>query len=110
MKYYGRGWFQLSYPCNYYKAGKALDHDLLNNPDLVSQSDKLAASTAIWYFKETGMNVLAQQGHFNETTRKLNEYECSGKGGYRMQTARVETYHRVRKCFGLPETTTNIIC
>ncbi len=35
--YYGRGWFQLSFPCNYYAAGQSLGLDLLNNPDLVSQ-------------------------------------------------------------------------
>jgi predicted chitinase len=110
MKYYGRGWFQLSYPCNYYNAGKALGLDLIRNPDLVSQTDGIAAATAIWYFKETGMDKLAQQGDFGGTTCKLNEYECSGKGGYHMQAARVQTYHRVRKCFALPEATTNLMC
>ncbi|CAF1142843.1 unnamed protein product [Rotaria sordida] len=109
-KYYGRGWFQLSYPCNYYNAGKALGFDLLNNPDLVSKIDKIAALTAIWYFKETEMNQLAQQDNFGGTTRKLNEYECSGKAGYYMQAERIQTYHRVRKCFDLPEATTNLTC
>jgi predicted chitinase len=110
MKYYGRGMLRLSYPCNYYNAGKALGLDLLKNPNLVSQSDKTAAATAIWFYKESGMNELAQQGHFGGTTRKLNEYECSGKSGYYMQAARVNTYHRVRKCFGLPEATVNLTC
>ncbi|CAF3562370.1 unnamed protein product [Rotaria socialis] len=109
-KYYGRGWFQLSYPCNYYSAGKALGLDLLNNPDFVSRTDRIAASTAIWYYKETGMDKLAQQDNFGGTTRKLNEYECSGKAGYHMQAARLQTYHRVRKCFDLPQTTTNLTC
>ncbi|CAF1252078.1 unnamed protein product [Adineta steineri] len=110
IKYFGRGWFQLSYPCNYYNAGNALAIDLLKNPDLVSHSDKIAAATAIWYYKETGMDILAQQGDFGSTTRKLNEYECSGKAGYHMQAARVQCYHRVRKCFNLPHATTNLIC
>ena len=56
------------------------------------------------------MNKLAQQGNFSGTTRKLNEYECLGKAGYHMQTARIQTYHKVRKCFGLPEATTDLIC
>ncbi len=109
-RYYGRGWFQLSYPCNYYNAGKALGIDLLNTPDLVSQSEKIAASTAIWYYKETGMNEIAQKDNFGGTTRKLNEHECTGKAGYFMQAARVETYRRVRKCFDLPEITNKLIC
>jgi predicted chitinase len=110
VKYFGRGWFQLSYPCNYYHAGKALGLNLLDNPDLVIESDKNAASTAIWYYLETGMNKLAQEDNFGGTTRKLNEYECSGKSGHHFQAARVQIYHRVRKCFGLPETTNNLIC
>ena len=71
---------------------------------------KIAAATAIWYYKETGMNELAQKDNFGGTTRKLNEYECTGKAGHHMQAARVETYHRVRKCFDLPEITNNLIC
>ncbi|CAF0820520.1 unnamed protein product [Adineta ricciae] len=111
VKYYGRGWFQLSYPCNYHNAGKALGIDLLKEPGLVSESEKIAAATAIWYYKETGMDKLAQRGDFGETTRKINEYECSGKAGHQMQAARVQTYHQVRKCFNLPPATnSNLIC
>src|SRR5690242_7472860 len=99
---------QLSHPCNYYDAGEALGLDLLNNPDLVSQSDKIAAATAIWYYKKTGMNTLAQQGHFGGTTRILNKYQCSSKVGYYMHITRVKIYHKVRKCLSLPETSVNL--
>jgi predicted chitinase len=101
---------QLTYPCNYHNAGKALGLDLLNNPDLVSQSDKVAAATAIWYYIDTGMNELAQQGHFGGTTRRLNKYQCSSKVGYYMQMGRVRVYQKVRKCFGLLETAVNLTC
>ena len=84
--------------------------DLLSSPELVSQSEKIAAATAMWYHKETGMDELAKKGDFRETTRKLNEYECTGKAGYHMQAARVKTYRRVRQCFGLPETKENLVC
>ncbi len=109
-KYYGRGMLHLSYPCHYYEAGKALGLDLLNHPDLVSQSDRVAAATAIWYYKETGMKEFAQQGHFGGTTRRLNKYQCSGKAGFYMQMTRVKIYYRVRKCFDLPETSVNLMC
>lgn len=56
------------------------------------------------------MNELAQQDNFAATTRKINEYECAGKGGYHMQAARIQIYHRIRHCFGLPEATMNLIC
>jgi predicted chitinase len=110
MKYHGRGMFHLSDPCNYYDAGKALGLDLLNNPNLVSQSDKIAAATAIWYYKETRMNELAQKGYFGDTTRRLIKYQCSSKDGYETQKVRVKIYHEVRKCFNLPETTVNLFC
>lgn len=110
IQYYGRGWFQLSYPCNYHNAGKAIGLDLLKNPNLVSESEKIAASTAIWYFKETGMDKLAQEGFFANTTRKLNEYECQGKAGYHMQAARIKTFQRILPCFNLPHVEENLIC
>lgn len=101
---------QISYPCHYYEAGKVLGLDLLNNPDLVSQSDKVAATTAIWYYKYTGINELAQQGNFSGTTRRLNKYQCSSQIGYNIHMARVKIYHKVRKCFDLPEISANITC
>jgi len=110
VQYYGRGLFQLSYPCNYYQAGQALGLDLLKDPDLVSSHDTIAAATAIWYYKETGMNECAQKGDFGGSTRKLNEYECQGKAGYPLQLGRIQTYQRVRKCFDLPETTQQLSC
>jgi predicted chitinase len=109
-KYYGRGMLQLSYPCHYYEAGKALGLDLLNDPDLVSQSDTVAAATAIWFYQRTGMNEFAQQGQFGDTTRRLNRYQCSGQVGYNKQMIRVKIYHKVRKCFSLPETSVNLTC
>ena len=84
--------------------------NLLENPDLVSDNEAIAAATAIWYYTETGMNEFARTGHFGRTTRKINEYECAGKAGHHMQTARVRAYHRVRKCFDLPEVTKQLTC
>jgi predicted chitinase len=101
---------QLSYPCHYYEAGKILGLDLLNNPDLVSQSDKVAAAAAIWYFKETGMIELAQQGDFGGSTRRLKKYQCSSNIGHNIHVTRVKIYQKVRQCFGLPETSMNLTC
>ncbi len=109
-QYYGRGWFQLSYPCNYWNAGQALNLDLLSNPDLVVQSDRIAVATAIWYYKTTGMNEPASQGDFANTTHILNKYECNGNPGQHMQKDRVNTYQHIRQCFGLPEATNNLYC
>ena len=84
--------------------------DLLKEPNRIAQSEQLAAASAIWYYKKTGMDELARQDLFGDTTRKLNEYECSGKAGHHMQAARVKTYHRVRQCFNLPATAEKLTC
>jgi len=100
--YYGRGWFQLSYPCNYYAAGNALGLDLLNNPDLVSQQQDVAVKTAVWFFQTNNMVGPARQGDFAATTRIINgAQECNGGPGAANQQTRVETYKRIRICFGL---------
>ncbi|CAF1663140.1 unnamed protein product, partial [Adineta ricciae] len=66
--YYGRGWFQLSWPCNYYAAGQSLGIDLLNNPDLVEQQQDIAVKTAIWFYNANNMAAPAKQGDFAATT------------------------------------------
>ncbi|KAI4327817.1 hypothetical protein L6164_020234 [Bauhinia variegata] len=46
--YYGRGPIQLTYNYNYAKAGKAIEVDLINNPDLVAEDAVISFKTAIW--------------------------------------------------------------
>jgi hypothetical protein len=102
--YYGRGWFQLSWPCNYYAAGNALRVDLLNNPDLLEQEQDLAAKAAIWFYKSNRMDGPARLGDFAATTRIINgNLECDGGPSAANQHQRVESYRRIRQCFGLGE-------
>ncbi len=109
--YYGRGWFQLSYPCNYYAAGESIGLDLLNNPDLASQQQDVAVKTALWFYQTNNMAVPAQQGDFAATTRIINgKVECDGGPGAANQQTRVETYERIRQCFGLGNPTKNPTC
>lgn len=109
--YYGRGWFQLSWPCNYYAAGQSLGIDLLNNPDVVEQQDDMAVKTAIWFYNANNMGPPAQAGDFAATTRIINgKLECNGGPEYANQLVRVATYKRIRYCFNLGEPTINPIC
>lgn len=109
--YYGRGWFQLSWPCNYHAAGQALGVDLLSNPNLVEQDQGLAVKTAVWFYEANGMSGPARTGDFAATTRIINgNLECNGGSGYNSQLTRVATYRRVRQCFGLGEPTKNPVC
>ncbi|CAF0845390.1 unnamed protein product [Adineta steineri] len=109
--YYGRGCFQLSYPCNYYAAGQSLGLDLLNNPDLVAQRQDIAFKTAIWYYQANKMDVPAQKGDFAATTRIINgKLECDGGPGVANQQTRVATYKRIRLCFSLGQPKINPTC
>ena len=109
--YYGRGWFQLSWPCNYHAAGQALGVDLLSNPDLVEQQQDLAVKTAVWFYNANNMAGPARQGDFAATTRIINgALECSGGSGYNSPLQRVATYRRIRHCFGLGEPSRNPVC
>ncbi|CAF1343350.1 unnamed protein product [Adineta ricciae] len=109
--YYGRGWFQLSWPCNYHAAGRSLGVDLLSDPDLIEKQQDLAVKTAIWFYKTNKMDVPAKQGDFAATTRIINgKLECNGGSGAAKQKKRVESYKRIRKCFGLGEPKKNPMC
>lgn len=109
--YHGRGWFQISYPCNYNSAGKALGFDLLRNPDLVSQRQDLAVKTAVWFYNTNQMVEPARRGDFPATTRIINgKHECDGGPGFKKQQTRVETYRRVRKCFDLGTSNKSFFC
>nr|P29021.1 RecName: Full=Acidic endochitinase; Flags: Precursor [Petunia x hybrida]CAA35791.1 acidic chitinase [Petunia x hybrida] len=48
--YYGRGPIQLTGQSNYDLAGKAIEQDLVNNPDLVATDATVSFKTAIWFW------------------------------------------------------------
>ncbi|CAF3913873.1 unnamed protein product [Rotaria sp. Silwood2] len=106
-QYYGRGWFQLSWPCNYKGAGDALGVDLLKNPEQVAESDTLAAATALWFWNANNMGQPAREGNFGATTQIINSIEC---GPTAQQDNRVRHYQKVRQCFGLPPATDKLKC
>ena len=57
------------------------------------------------------MDDPAQRGDFAATTRIINgALECDGGSGANNQQSRVETYKRVRQCFGLGEPKINPTC
>jgi putative chitinase len=70
-KYRGRGLIQLTGKDNYTNAAKALEADLVNNPDLVSEP-KYAALTAGWFWNKRNLNVEADAKDYTGMTKKIN--------------------------------------
>jgi len=99
--YYGRGFMQLTWNCNYNEAGKGLGRNLLADPDQVETSDQVAWETALWFWAVNGIDVPARNGQFGETTNKINgALECNG-GNQAAQQSRVNRYQTFRQCEGL---------
>lgn len=70
-KYCGRGLVQITGRANYAKCGEALGLDLINHPELL-ELPQHAAMSAAWFWKQKGLNDLADRDEFNTITRRIN--------------------------------------
>ena len=70
-KYRGRGFIQLTGKDNYTACGKALGHDLVNDPDYLL-TPKGAIQSAVWYWNSRNLSPLADQNDILTVTKKIN--------------------------------------
>ncbi|MFJ2386253.1 glycoside hydrolase family 19 protein [Pseudomonas koreensis] len=70
-KYCGRGLIQITGRANYAKCGEALGLDLISHPELL-ELPQHAAMSAAWFWKQKGLNDLADREEFNTVTRRIN--------------------------------------
>jgi putative chitinase len=70
-KYCGRGLIQITGRANYSKCGEALGLDLISHPELL-ELPQHAAMSAAWFWKQKGLNDLADRNEFNTITRRIN--------------------------------------
>jgi putative chitinase len=89
-KFRGRGLIQTTGRNNYTRTSKALGVDLLKNPELLGQSP-LAERSAAWFWKEHGLNEIADTGDFRRITKLIN----GGYNGYDDRVAKWETAKEV---------------
>jgi putative chitinase len=69
--YRGRGLIQLTGRHNYRRCGDALGAALVDEPELLL-SPLYAALSAAWFWRDRGCNALADAGHFNGVTKRIN--------------------------------------
>jgi putative chitinase len=81
-RYRGRGYIQLTGRANYDRAGTSLALDFVNQPELL-ETPPAAIRTAAWFWKEHGLNELADDAKFETITRKIN----GGLNGYSQRCA-----------------------
>ncbi|PIF52353.1 putative chitinase [Pseudomonas sp. 29] len=70
-KYCGRGLIQITGRENYAKCGEALGLDLISHPELL-ELPQHAAMSAAWFWKQKGLNDLADRNEFITLTRRIN--------------------------------------
>ncbi len=70
-RFKGRGLIQTTGRSNYRATGEALGVDLIAQPELLADST-LAARSAAWFWKQHGLNELADAGDFMRITRRIN--------------------------------------
>ncbi|QJP08416.1 glycoside hydrolase family 19 protein [Pseudomonas multiresinivorans] len=88
-RYMGRGLIQITGRENYRRTGAALGVPLLDKPELLEQPEWSAASAA-WWWKNRGLNELADAGEFEQITRSIN-------GGLNGQRERLELWARAKE-------------
>lgn len=74
FKFRGRGAMHLTGKSNYLNASKEIfgDTRLIDTPDLVSDDKITAIATAAWFWKNNGLNKLADSNSFSEITKRVN--------------------------------------
>jgi len=78
-KFRGRGYIQLTGKDNYTAFGKAINEDVISNPDLVSS--KYALLSAAWFFSKNGLHKMADEGSSDTVVTKITKRVNGGTIG-----------------------------
>lgn len=71
VRYRGRGLIQITGRANYASCGQALGANFIDQPELLEQP-QYATKSACWFWKDRGLNELADAGEFEKITRRIN--------------------------------------
>ena len=79
FRFRGRGYIQLTGRANYTAFGKAINEDIVNNPDVVS--GKYALLSAAWFWSTNGLNRLADGGSTDAVVTSITKRVNGGTIG-----------------------------
>lgn len=92
-RYKGRGLIQITGRSNYVSVAAALGLDCVTHPELLEQPEN-ACRTAAWWWKDRGLNELADIGDQKRICRRIN-------GGYNGLEQRIAYYERACAALGV---------
>jgi putative chitinase len=87
--YRGRGYIQLTGKNNYIAFGKAINTDLIKNPDLVATQYPLLS--AAWFFSKNKLNEVADKGATDKVVTSVSKIVNGGTNGL---TERINHFHK----------------
>ncbi len=94
-KFRGRGYIQLTGKDNYTAFGKAINEDVLSNPDLVSS--KYALLSAAWFFNKNGLHKIADEGSTDTVVTKITKRVNGGTIGLADRIKHFKEYYELLK-------------
>jgi len=95
FKFRGRGYIQLTGKDNYTAFGKAINEDVLSNPDLVST--KYALLSAAWFFSRNGLHKMADEGSTDAVVTKITRRVNGGTIGLADRIKHFKEYYELLK-------------
>jgi putative chitinase len=90
-KFRGRGYIQLTGKDNYTAFDKAVEDDILANPDLVAT--KYPLLSAAWFFHKNGLHKIADEGATDAVVTKVTKRVNGGTIGINDRIRHFKEYH-----------------
>ncbi len=95
FRFRGRGYIQLTGKDNYTAFGKAINEDVISNPDLVSS--KYALLSAAWFFSKNGLHKMADEGSTDTVVTKITKRVNGGTIGLADRIKHFQEYYELLK-------------
>ena len=92
-KFRGRGYIQLTGKENYTAFGKAINENILANPDIVAS--KYALLSAAWFFSKNGLHKIADEGASDQVVTKITKRVNGGTIGLPDRIKHFKEYYKL---------------